>query len=57
MFVCAFQMEELADKKSFTSSTAFFTQLQEEVSNSIHSKVKKIPNKQKMRFSAKQLKL
>ncbi|XP_077295486.1 U3 small nucleolar ribonucleoprotein MPP10-like [Arctopsyche grandis] len=51
------KMEELADKKSFTSSTAFFTQLQDEVSNSIHSKLKKNPNKQKKIFSAKQLKL
>lgn len=51
-------MKETLDKKSFKSSTAFFTQLQEQVQSSIKEK---ISNKSLIRdnkkLSAKKLKL
>lgn len=50
-------MDVSTDKKSLSSSTAFFTQLQDEVTNSINSKLKRPPAKQNKAFSAKKLKL
>lgn len=51
-------MKETLDKKSFKSSTAFFTQLQEQVQSSIREKMS---NKSTVRdikqLSAKKLKL
>lgn len=53
-----FQMKETLDKKSFKSSTAFFTQLQEQVQSSIKEKMsKKSSIHNNKQLSAKKLKL
>lgn len=50
-------MENLSDNKAVKSSSAFFTQLQEEVQSTIKSKIKSTKKKGKDKVTAKQLKL